>query len=46
MKINKMRPKFLFLDKNRNKNDLPCVCVLLFTVSLPLEPFGRRFIDV
>ena len=42
MKINKIRPKFHFSTKNRNKNDLPCVCVLLFTVSSPLEPFGSR----
>ena len=46
MKIGKIRPKLRFLDKNRNKNHLPCVCVLLFTVSSPLEPFGSRFIDV
>ena len=45
-KINKIRPKFHFLTKNRNKNELSCVCVLLFTVSLPLEPFGGRFIDI
>ena len=43
MKINKMRPKFNFSTKNSNKNDLPCICVLLFTVSSPLEPFGSRF---
>ena len=42
MKINKIRPKFHFSTKNRNKNDLPCVWVLLFTVSSPLEPFGSR----
>ena len=35
-----------FLYTNRNKNGLPRVCVLLFTVSSPLEPFGRRFITV
>ena len=46
MKINKIRPKFHFPTKNRNKNDLPFVGVLLFTVSSPLEPFGSRFIDV
>ena len=46
MKINKIGPKFHFLTKNRDKNDLTCICVLLFTVSLPLEPFGSRFIDV
>ena len=46
MKINKIRPKFHFSTKNRNKNDLPGVCVLLFTISSPLEPFGSRFIDV
>ena len=45
MKIKKIRPKFHFLTKKRNKNDLHCVCVLLFTVSSPLEPFGSRFID-
>ena len=46
MKINKIRPKFHFSTKIKNKNDLPCICVLLFTVSSPLEPFGSRFIDV
>ena len=46
MKINKIRPKFHFSTKNRNKNDLPCVCVLVFTVSSPLVPFGSHFIDV
>ena len=45
MKIKKIRPKFHFLTKKRNKNYLHCVCVLLFTVSSPLEPFGSRFID-
>ena len=28
MKINKIRPKFHFLTKKRNKNDSPCVFVL------------------
>ena len=46
MKIDKIRPKFHFLTKNVNKNYSPCVFVLLFTVSLLLEPFGSRFIDV
>ena len=48
MKINKIRLKFhfFFFDKNRNKNDLPFVCVLFFTVSTPLELFGSRFINV
>ena len=46
MKINKIRLKIPFFDKNRNKNDLPRVCVLLFSVFLSLEPFGSRFIDV
>ena len=45
MKINKIRPKFHFSMKIE-KNDLPCVCVLLFTVFSPLEPFESRFIDV
>ena len=46
MKINKIRPKFHFLTKNRNINDSPCVFVVVFfTVSLLLEPFGSRFID-
>ena len=45
MKINKIRPKFHFLTKIEKKNDLPRVCVLLFTVSSPLEPFGSRFIE-
>ena len=44
MKINKIRP--FFLTKNGDKNDLPCGFVLFFTVSLPLEPFGSRFVDV
>ena len=46
MKINKIRPKFHFLTKIEGKNDFPCVCVLLFTVSSPLEPFGSRCVDV
>jgi len=46
MKIDKIRPKFHFLTKNINKNYSPCVFVLLFTVSLLLEPFGSRFNDV
>ena len=46
MKISKIRPKFHFLTKIEIKNDLPSVCVLLFTVSSPLEPLGRSFIDV
>ena len=41
---NKQNTSYIpFFDKNRNKNDLPCVYVLLFTVSSPLEPFGSRF---
>ena len=50
MKINKIRLKihlkFQFCTQIEIKNDLPCVCVLLFTVSSPLEPFGRQFINV
>ena len=46
MKIKKIRPKFHFFDENRNKNDLPCVFVLFFTVFSLLGPFGSRFIDV
>ena len=46
MKISKIRPKFHFLTKSRNKNDSPRGFVLLFAVSLLLEPFGSRFIDV
>ena len=46
MKINKICPKFHFLTKKRDKNNLTCICVLLFTVSSPLEPFGSHFIDV
>ena len=44
MKMNKIYPNFLFFffDKNRNKNDSPCVFVLLFTVSLLLKPFRSR----
>ena len=45
--INKTGPKFLFFfDKNRNKNDLPCVCVVFFTVFSLLDPFGSCLIDV
>ena len=45
MKINKYVLNSIF-DKSRNKNDLPCVFVLVFTVSLLLEPFEGRFINV
>ena len=48
MKINKIRPKFYFFDKNRNINDLPCVFVLLFTVGFASraiwKPSSRRLI--
>ena len=43
MKISKKRPKFHFLDKNRNKIDSPLGFVLLFTASFRLESFGRYF---
>ena len=47
MKINKyVLNSTFFLDKNINKNDSPCFFVLLFTVSLLLEPFGSCFIDL
>ena len=46
MKISKIRPRFHFLTKIQNKNGSSCVFVMLFTVSLLLEPFGTRFIDV
>ena len=46
IKIKKIHRKSHFFDKNGNKNDLPCIFVLFFTVSSPLEPFGSRFIDV
>ena len=33
-------------QKKKNKNDSPCVFILLLTVFLLVEPFGSRFIDV
>ena len=44
MKIDTIRPKFRFWTKIEIKITY-LVCVLLFTVSSPLEPFGSRFID-
>ena len=44
MKTNKIRPKFNLLTKIETKNDSLCVFILLFTVSLLLEPFGSRLI--
>ena len=46
MKINTIHPKFhfFFFDKKRNKNDSPCVFVLLFfAVSSPLEAVLSTF---
>ena len=43
MGIHKTRPKILPFVKIRNENDLPCVCVVSFTVYSLLEPFGSRF---
>ena len=36
----------LFDIKENNKNESTRGFVLLFTVSLLLEPFGSRFVDV
>ena len=46
MKINKICPKFNFLTKIELNIYLPCVFVLLFTVSSLLELFGGCFIDI
>ena len=46
MEISKIRPRLHVLTKIQNKNDSSCVFVMLFTVSLLLEPFGSRFIEV
>ena len=43
MKINKIRPKFHFFDKNRNNDDLPCVCgFFLFTVFRGEETVNKK----
>ena len=44
MKINKIRPKFIFLTKIEKKKWLTLCFCLFFTVSSSLEPFGSRFI--
>ena len=47
MEINKIRPKFHFLTKIEIKMTyLVVLFFFFFIVSLPLEPFGSRFIDV
>ena len=46
MEISKIRPRLHFLTKIQNNDDSSCVFVMLFTVSLLLEPFGSRFIEV
>ena len=43
MGIHKTRPKILPFVKVPNKNDLPCVRVVCFTVCSLLGPFGSRF---
>ena len=45
MGINKICPKILPFVKIRNKNDLPCVSAVFFTVCSLLEAFGSRFGD-
>ena len=44
MKINKIRPKFQFWTKIEIK--MTCLVFVFCIVSLPLEPFGSRLIDV
>ena len=46
MKINKIGPKFHFLTKIDIKITHFVFLSCYFTVSLPLESFGSRFIDV
>ena len=44
MGIHKTRPKILpFVLKVPNKNDLPCVCVVSFTICSLLGAFRSRF---
>ena len=43
--IHKTRPKILPFVKVQNKNDLPCICVVCFTVWSLLGSFRSHFGD-
>ena len=45
MGIHKTRPKILPFVKVPNKNDLPCICVVSFTVWSLLGSFRSHFGD-